>query len=161
SSNGSIIGSTLRGVVHHNDHNPQQAVEAFEPVLELDPELREIPLERTLFWRHLADDLVSSGRINDARRHLSEAPATTSDPQLLNRLGHAYFLQGGLDDAERCFRRAVDLDPGGWAAHANLAKLAIQRHNHEEALRQLNEARALAPDEHGILYSLAAVFQQL
>ena len=72
-SSGAVIGSTLRGVVYHNDKIPQQAVAAFERVLELDPELREMPLPRNLFWTQLADDLVSSGRIDDARRYLTKA----------------------------------------------------------------------------------------
>src|SRR5579883_3062690 len=35
---GRVIGEMLRGVVYHNQKNPQQAVAAFEKVLELDPE---------------------------------------------------------------------------------------------------------------------------
>ena len=37
---GAVIGHTLRGVVFHNDSNPQRAIECFERVLALDPELR-------------------------------------------------------------------------------------------------------------------------
>ena len=94
-SNGAVIGSTLRAVVYHNDKNPEMAVAAFERVLELDPELREMPLARDLFWTHLADDLVSSGRIDDARRILAKALSNTPDPTLWNRLGQIHFLQGG------------------------------------------------------------------
>ena len=47
SAGGEVIGSMLRGTVYHNDKNPQQAVAAFERVLQLDPELREMPASRS------------------------------------------------------------------------------------------------------------------
>jgi hypothetical protein len=45
---GVAIGETLRAVVYHNEGNSQLAAAAFERVLELDPELREIPLPQRL-----------------------------------------------------------------------------------------------------------------
>ncbi len=160
-SHGAVIGSTLRGVVHHNDKNPQQAVIAFKRVLELDPELREMPLARSLFWSHLADDLESSGRIDDARLALTQALEKTPDPSLLNRLGRISFLQGDLDQAERSFRQSAELAATQYEAYVELAKLAIQRHDRQEALRQLSQARALAPREQSVLYSLVSVYRQL
>jgi tetratricopeptide (TPR) repeat protein len=160
-SHGAIIGSTLRGVVYHNDKNPQQSVVAFRRVLELDPQLREAPLARSLFWSHLADDLAASGRIDDARLALTEAVAKAPDSSLLNRLGRMYFLQGDLDGAERCFRESAELAPTQYEAYVELAKLAIQRHDRQEALKQLNRARDLAPREQSVLYSLVSVYRQL
>ena len=73
-----MIGATVRAVVYHNDDNPQAAAAAFEHVLELDPELREMPLPRRLFWSHFADDLIASGRIEDAGKYLSKAVAANT-----------------------------------------------------------------------------------
>lgn len=160
-ASGAVIGSTLRGVVYHNDEIPQQAVTAFERVLELDPELRDMPLPRSLFWTQLAEDLVSSGRIDDARRYLIKALSNAPDASLLNLLGQTYFLQGALEDADRCFRQAADLATTDHLAYVNLAKLAILRHEREEALKQLNHARALAPRRYSVLYTLASVYRQL
>src|SRR5262249_51184365 len=42
---GAVIGHTLAGVVHHNTKAPELAVFAFDRVLELDPELRHMPLK--------------------------------------------------------------------------------------------------------------------
>ena len=89
---------------------PQQAVAAFERVLELDPELRDMPLPRTLFWTQLADDLVSSGRIDDARRYLTRALSSSTRSVIVeSSSAQTYFLQGMLDDADRCFRQAAEL----------------------------------------------------
>jgi tetratricopeptide (TPR) repeat protein len=160
-SSGAVIGQTLRGVVYHNDKNPQQAVAAFVRVLDLDPELREMPLSRGLFWSHLADDLVDCGRFDEAGRYLSQALVGNPDPSLMNRLGHVYFLQGSLNEAERCFRQAVEWDPSGYAPWLELAKLALQRQEQAEALKDLNRAHLLAPQHYSVLYSLALVYRQL
>jgi tetratricopeptide (TPR) repeat protein len=159
--NGAVIGQTLRGVIYHNDKNPQQAVAAFEHVLDLDPELRKMPLVRGLFWSHLADDLIECSRFEDARRHLTQALVGNNDASLMNRLGRVYFLQGSLIEAERSFRQAAEWDPSDYTPRLELAKLALQRREREEALSQLNRAHLLAPQQYSVLYSLASVYRQL
>jgi tetratricopeptide (TPR) repeat protein len=158
---GAVIGARLRAVVYHNDSNPQQAVTAFERVLQLDPDLGEVPPPHALFWTELADDLIAVGRIEDASRYLAIAVSKTSDSSLLNRLGMTYFLRGAFDDADPCFRRAAELAPNDHVAYLNLAKLAISRHDQVDALAQLNRARALSPRQYDVLYSLALVYRQL
>ena len=158
---GAVIGTTLRGVAYHNDNNPQQAVAAFKDVLNLDPELREMPLARGLFWSHLADDLIASGRMEDADRSLTQALEKAADASLMNRLGMIYFLRGELDDAERSFRRAAEWDPRSFDPPMNLAKIALQRGRPQEALEQLNRAKRLAPRQYPIFYNLASVYRQL
>ncbi len=158
---GAVIGTTLRGVAYHNDNNPQQAVAAFKDVLKLDPELKEMPLARSLFWSHLVDDLIASGRMEDADRSLTQALENASDASLMNRLGMIYFLRGELDDAERSFRRAAEWDPSSFDPPMNLAKVALQRGRPHEALEQLNRAKLLAPRQYPVYYNLASVYRQL
>ena len=75
SPGGAAIGYTLEGVVAHNDRNYERAITAFEHVLELDPELRVMPLPRSLFWSNLADDLIKIGRFDDVQGYLTRALA--------------------------------------------------------------------------------------
>jgi tetratricopeptide (TPR) repeat protein len=158
---GEVIGAMLRGTVYHNDENPQMAVAAFEQVLRLDPEFREMPASRPLFWNQLADDLIECGRIEDAGRYLEQALTAGPDAELTDRLGYTYFLRGDLGEAERCYRRAAETDPSLYGPHLNLAKMALQRRDQDEALRELNQARLLAPRRYGVLYSLALLYRQL
>lgn len=158
---GEVIGAMLRGTVYHNDKNPQMAVAAFERVLELDPQLKEMPASRPLFWRQLTEDLLECGRNEDAARYLNQALALGPDPQLTNTLGYTYFLRGELDEAERCYRESAESAPDYYAPHLNLAKLALQRRQRDEALRELNQARMLAPRHSAVLYSLALLYRQL
>jgi tetratricopeptide (TPR) repeat protein len=160
-SKGAVIGQTLLGVVYHNDENPQRAVACFERVLEQDPELHEMPLPRPLFWSHLADDLVSSGRIDDASGVLTKALANTPVADLMNRLGEIYLLQGKFEESEQSFRQAMEWEPGNFQSYLGLSRIALQRHEPEEALKYLNQANQLAPLEYSVLYSLAAVFRLL
>jgi predicted Zn-dependent protease len=158
---GRVIGEMLRGVVYHNQKNPQQAVAAFEKVLELDPELREMPASRGLFWNQFTADLAASGRLEDVRRHLTKLLENTPDAGWMNRLGETLSLLGDLDGAERCFQQAAELDSASYAPHWNLAKLAIQRRRRGEALEHLNRARMRAPGQYAVLYNLASVYRQL
>ncbi len=158
---GEVYGSMLRGVAYHNDKNPQQAVAAFERVLELDPELSEMPASRAMFSNHYALDLINSGRIEDAGRYLNRALANKPDSELMNLLGNTYLLRGEMEEAERCFRQAVEWDPRNFAPRLSLVSLAIQRRRLEEALQQLNQVRLLVPRRSDVLLTLVSVYQQL
>lgn len=158
---GEVVGAMLRGVAYHNDRNPQQAVAAFERVLELDPELSQMPASLAMFSNHYALDLINSGRIEDASRYLSKALANRPDSELMNVLGNSYLLRGEMEDAERCFRQSVEWDPRNFAPRLSLVSLAIQRRQLEEAARQLNEVRQLVPRRTDVLLKLVSVYQQL
>ncbi|MHB1555851.1 MAG: tetratricopeptide repeat protein [Isosphaeraceae bacterium] len=158
---GEVFGAMLRGTVYHNQENPQLAVAAFERVLELDPQLEQISGTRKLFWTQLYRDLVECGRIEDAGQHLERALAGDQDADLMDELGSLDFLRGDLAAAERCYRQAVEWAPTFYRPHLNLAKLYVQLHRRDDALRELNQARALAPRRHSVVYSLALLYRQL
>jgi tetratricopeptide (TPR) repeat protein len=158
---GQVIGLMLRGTVYHNDQNPQMAVVAFEEVLRLDPELRVMPASRKLFWNQLAHDLIECGRMEDAGRRLEQALDGGQDAELMDLLGYTFFVRGDFDEAERCYRQAAEWDPTLYRPHLSLAKLALQLRRRDEALRELNQARLLAPRQYGVLYNLALMYRQL
>jgi tetratricopeptide (TPR) repeat protein len=158
---GEVIGSMLRGVVYHNDKNPQQAAAAFERVLQLDPDLREMPASRAMFSNHYALDLINCGRIEDAGRYLTQALTKGPDGKLMDLLARTYLLRGEMEEAERGFRQAVEWDPRDFAPRLSLVNLAMQRGRLEEALQHLNQARLLAPGRSDVLFKLVSVYKQL
>jgi tetratricopeptide (TPR) repeat protein len=158
---GAAIGYTLRGVVAHNDKNYEQAAASFEKVLELDPDLRLMPLPHPLFWSHLATNVMASGRIDDAISYLNRALAESSDAALMNTLGRAHFLQGDFDLAERSYQQAAEWDPNDYLPHYNIGKIELQRHRFEAAIEHLKRARKLAPRRPDVLYSLVVVHRLL
>lgn len=96
----------------------EQAIEAYQKVLELNPEA--------------AGALVNLGTIYYRQRKLLEAEtyyreAIEADPNypLANfNLGNLYDEQGRLEEAFRYYRRALDLSPNYADAHFNLALLS-------------------------------------
>jgi tetratricopeptide (TPR) repeat protein len=158
---GEAVGFTLRGTVHHDDENRAEAVAAYERVLQLDPELRVMPLPRRLFWSELGDDLVALGRIADARRHLRRAVAQKPDAALMTMLGRAAQLEGDIDDAEACFRQAAAWDPQYAFPHIHLGQLAIERRQFEEASAELRQALRLSPRNFQAAYNLSLALRQL
>lgn len=157
-----VLGHTLEGVVLHDqrDH-AQQAVTAFERVLDLDPELRSMPLPRPLFWSHLCSDLFALGRSADVIRYLTPSSETHEDPGLNILLGQAYLLQSSPDEAEGCFRQALEQDPRSFGAWLNLGRLELQRLRPAAAVGPLEEAARIQPGSYEANYSLSLVYRQL
>jgi tetratricopeptide (TPR) repeat protein len=155
---GAAYGFTLLGVVQHNNDNARAAVEAFERVLELDPELKSMPLPRRLFWSHLCNDLVAVGRTSDARRYLESVVRQSPDASLVDFLGFLFEREGDLEEAERCWHQALELSPRSVAPMLNLGKLAERRKQYPKALDYLKRAEELAPQHYEILYHLSLTY---
>jgi len=157
-----VLGYTLEGVVYHDLPDSHiQAVRAFERVLELDPGLRSMPLPRPLFWSHLCTDLFALGRSADVIRYLTKSQETRDDPGLSIQLGQAHVLQSSPDEAERCFRQALERDPDSFAAWLNLGRLELQRRRPNEAIAPLEQAARLRPGSYEVNYSLSLAYRQL
>lgn len=135
----------------HNYKNREGAVAAFEHVLEVDPDLRLMPLPHQTFWSYLAEDLIKIGRTDEAGRDLTRVLDETPDaPQ-----------HGLLDEAERCFQQAAEWEPDNYLPRYSLGKIELQRHRLEAARQHLEAARQLAPRQVDVLQSLVTVYRLL
>ena len=117
-------------------------------MLELDHDLKRMPLPRTLFWNNLALDLIAVGRTDEARRYLTRALAHSQDAGLMELLGLTYSQQGAIDEAERCWRQAESWDPDNADVCLDLGRLALSRNRWGEAV-ELPEARCRSIDRCG------------
>ncbi len=157
-----VIGHTLAGVVHHNTGESEDAVNAFDQVMVLDPDLKQMPLKpRSMFWAQYGRNLIVIGRTEDAKRYLHRALGEGDDPKIADLLGEAYALQGELEEAEQCWRLAVQLDPTQYGAWWRLGKLELQRGRPAEAIEPLRRANALRVDAVGPLYALSLAYRRL
>jgi Tfp pilus assembly protein PilF len=79
-----------------------------------------------LFWRNICEVLRVTGYLDEAveagRRAVELAP---EDPVALANLGVIHGERLELADAERCQRRALQLDPGSARAHFGLAETLL------------------------------------
>lgn len=85
------------------------------------------------------------------------APGPKAALEHLNEGLLASAVDGQDAEAEACFRRAIDLDPGLAAAHTNLAFLAARRGDRPAARACLEIALALDPDQPEARYDLATL----
>jgi tetratricopeptide (TPR) repeat protein len=164
---GELVGQGLLGTIYHDmadrgKSSPLAAIQALERVLELDPELVRCPIQpKRLFWEFLARDLLAEGRTAEARKHLTKALASGEDAGLLELLGRTHWSEGQLDQAERCWQRALELDPSLSDTWIELGQLALRKDRAAEAVRYLTRASELSPNSVNPLYKLIQAHRRL
>ncbi len=86
-----------------------------------------------------------------------------SDPRILQNMAIAFSKTGRLEDALRCYRRALDLDPALSGAHYGLAFLLLKRGDatgaEEHLLSFLNHAPSSAEAERWVTHARNALEQ--
>lgn len=159
---GAVIGHTLAGVVHHNTRDSELAVFAFSRVVELDPDMKQMPLKpRSMFWTEFAHNLIEVGRGDEARRYLYRALAEGDDATVADLLGQSYYLEGTLDEAAHCWRLALQWDSKRFGTWWRIGKLELQQGRPAEAIKALRRAATLEPRAAGPLYSLVLAYRRL
>lgn len=68
-----------------------------------------------------------------------------NDSRILQNMGIAFSRTGRQDDAIRCYRRALEIDPALGGAHYGLAFLLLKKGDGAGAERHLNEFLAHPP----------------
>ena len=156
-----IYGLTVAAVAYHESKDFGRAASASLRVLELDPNLKRIPLPKTLFWKNLATDLLNTGRADDAREYLIRGLAETQNAGLMELLGLANFQQGSTDEAERCWRQAIAWNPDSMMASLHLGRLALSRGEWTEAADLLKRSADQSPTAIAPLYNLSQAYRRL
>lgn len=80
-----------------------------------------------------------------------------TDQRALEVKGMLLLREGRDREGKELLVRAAAAGPGGGAAHTGLAALALRDHDRETALRELEAARRIAPDDPWILDHLATL----
>jgi len=97
-------------------------------------------------WVNLGYVELRRGNFEQARRDLVKARALNRDiPAPHHALGLLADEQGDGAEAERCYRRALEVDPGFAPARANLARRLFLRGQYENAREQFQRLREVAP----------------
>jgi tetratricopeptide (TPR) repeat protein len=156
---GEVAGRTLAGIGFHVSKHAEEAVSSFERVLQLDPDLKEMPLPKPLFWNHLALELMALGRTAEARGYLERALHEREDAGLRELLGVAYEKEGLLDEAEKCWRRSLILDPKNADTLLDLGRLELGRRRFDAAVELLARSAELSPDSVDPVYKLSQAYR--
>ncbi len=137
----------VRAILYHLglDRNPESLAEAkraLERALSLDGSSARIRYDAGLYYYWCYRDYAR------AAEEYSLARKDGGDSADL-RAAEAYLYrrQGRWNEALRSLEAAAQLDPKGWTIFRELGITSLFMHRHEEAVRYLRQAIALAPDE--------------
>ena len=106
--------------------------------------------------------LASAGFLHRVgRARPTEEPSVESRIAEHRNLGIAFYKSGMFDEAEREFRRAVDLRPGDDVSEFYLGLLALRQGRFEDAVQSLRLAGQRSPDHGAIHANLAHALERL
>lgn len=98
---------------------------------------------------------------NAALHRLSRLPATGRNPEAQSILAAAYVEKREYAEAEKCYRRALELDPNNFAARSGLGALLADGGRWQEAVQHLQKAAAINPTADGVWLRLGLALQKL
>jgi Flp pilus assembly protein TadD len=113
-------------------------------------------------WHVLAVIAVRAGRPLDAVEQAGRAHALDRrNPLFLNTLGVAHSEAGNIEEAVRCFNRAIKERPAHAESHYNLGKALAKLEDWPGAERSYKRARQLDPSRADFANNLAALYCHL
>lgn len=121
----------------------------FEEAIALDQYMEQAHMNLSLVLAH-------EGDLEQAEYHLK--CAVTADPRFKeawDALGRVFEETGRLPEAAGAYARAVEIDSTYAQARHDLGVVLAMTGRYEEALRELEEARRLSPNDPGIAANLA------
>lgn len=154
-------GWSLVAAAHHAAGRIGPAAEAGLRVLALDPDLGALPVPLGRFVSDLAEDLIDSGHLIEARGMLVRAIERAPEARFWVALGTVEDREADPAAAERSWKQALRIEPGTAEARLNLGRLALRAGRVEEAIDWLEHAEALAPDDYQAPYALGLAYRRL
>ncbi|MGY4504458.1 tetratricopeptide (TPR) repeat protein [Bradyrhizobium sp. GM24.11] len=139
----------LLGVLCCHAQQPDAAVEWIGRAVQQAPKAE--------YLLSLATVLERQGRLEDARRHYSQALShRRDDAGLWNHLGNLLWQLGRKDEAAQHLRQALKLKPDYWEAAHNCGMLLLELGRHAEAVKCFDVAEKLNSTS-AALYQMRAV----
>lgn len=140
-----------------NELTPQERIEQYKQILEIDPEDYQIRNNLGVVYAQLR---LLDEAIEEFKKVLEQKPDYTT--AWLN-LGSAYGDAGKVDDAIKCYEKAIELKPDYVKGYSNLAMAYYQKNEYQKAIDMLDEYFKNyqgEPDEH-IYFILAESYRGL
>jgi tetratricopeptide (TPR) repeat protein len=105
---------------------------------------------------------VRGGSIQDAPNPSNSSTAAPSEPAAnpasIFQAGQDALRQGHLDEAERDFRRVLELNPAVGGAYTNLGVIYMRRKQWRRALGELQKAEQMMPDVAGVRLNIGLAY---
>ena len=108
-----------------------------------------------------AQYLQQNGQLNDAKRlYLELLELIPAHPDSLHYLGLIYFQQGNLEEADKLFKKSIELNNNP-VYLTNYALLAHHQKDYQKTIQLLKEAIALKPTYAGAWFNLGCTFSEM
>lgn len=144
----------------HEAGDLAKAVELYGKALELDAELWQAELQRGAAYFSLGKLTEAKASLANVNALLAEYPVTDQLKQIFVRvqttLGEIAMTESKADDAEKAFRKALELNPQSARAHSGLAEVLYAANKHSEAIAAARSAIA-AGDDRATIFALLGV----
>ncbi len=134
---------------------PAEALRVLDRVHELDAQCEPAYCQRILAHAHLGEHELAEEAFYMARLIVEECPVC------LDHVAHSLALRGEMDRADRCWTRALELDPNFPDAHANLARSHWQRGRLEQARQGYVQQLRADPGDVGIVLELGQLLAEM
>ncbi len=113
--------------------------------------------DRSGIQHHIGSQLLAQGDTQQAADHFDEViQRTPTYARAWSNKGVVAHMQRDLATAERCYRKAMELDQDYIAPRENLGRLLLKQDRSAEAIEPLQEAIALAPKNPELHFNLAS-----
>ncbi len=142
------------GRIHHEAGNPAEATQSYAEALSLSP--TDVNVQE-----RAASFLMSTGQVQNMRHTFAELTREyPAEPRAHCHLGIACLKLGLGREAERAFRRAIELDYNLKDAHSGLARACRQLGDLTTAIEEYRKARFLDPKNSRLHFELATAFAE-
>jgi Tfp pilus assembly protein PilF len=129
------------------------AEKSFERALELQPDSQSSLVELTTFY-------LRTKQADRAIQRINSIPDSKKQAFHYELLGSVYAQTGNLKESEIAYRTALEKDPSGTTAVANLANFYIQSGRLEEGLKALDLLTTKSPSNSGAFTVKGMIYQK-
>lgn len=147
--NSGLVEAQLNlGRAYEQLNQPDEAQKCFEQALEIRPTYVEAMIAATGLS-------IAVGNLANAQRYVSRLMELAPDRPDVRRVcadalhlkANALASKGNMDDAERAYRQAIEIDPSLPLLHAGLGMVYVSTQRLEQALPELQRFAELAPTD--------------
>jgi tetratricopeptide (TPR) repeat protein len=145
------------GQTAHQAGDLNKAIEAYSEALKREPSLWQAEFQRGLAYlslNRMAEARASMQRVNEQLAQFADSPELQQiSTRVQVTLGEIALAEAKPGDAEKAFRRALELNPGSARAHSGLAEVLLAGGKQEEAIAEA-KAALQAGDDRAANYSI-------
>lgn len=149
------------GTIHHDRGNHRAALEAWDRILQNNPDANGLQISADEFLAMVGEVLLEVGYPERAVRTLEQSIRIHSDADALALLGKAYSQTSQPEDAEHAWQEALRRDDTNLTAREELSNLALRNGEPQQAIDLMQPVIAASDMTSSSAYLLQRAHAQL